>query len=118
MHKKVFLLLISVLIIIGITWLVYNGSKSSVIKVTINGDTSNIEVKKGKVLTYSVGGDEYQFKIINITNKKIDIKVNKYGLTNTNSLLSKDDRFTVFKGEKLLLHTQTTDYQASIVFSY
>lgn len=93
-------------------------NKSANINVTLNDNTNSIEIKVGKKLTYSLLGNEYEFKITDITDNEISIKVNQYGLTNTNSLISEDNKFIIEKGKKLELHTQTTDYQESIVFEY
>lgn len=93
-------------------------NKSSNINVTLNDNTNSIEIKVGKTLTYSLLGNEYEFKITDITESEISIEVNRFGLTNTNSLISKDNKFIIEKGEKLELYTQTTDYQESIIFEY
>ena len=86
--------------------------------VTLNDNTNSIEIKVGKTLTYSLLGNEYEFKITDITENEISIEVNRYGLTNTSSLISEDNKFIIEKGKKLELHTQTTDHQESIIFEY
>ena len=63
-------------------------------------------------------GDKYEFKITDINDNEVSIKVNRYGLTNTSSLISEENKFTIEKGKKLKLRTQTTDYQESITFEY
>ena len=88
------------------------------INVTLNNNTDKVEVKVGDTLTYTLLTDEYKFEIKDITDNEIKIKVNQYGLTNTNNLLSEDNEFTIFKNQKLELHTQTTDYQESIILEY
>lgn len=93
-------------------------NKSANIKVTLNDNTNSIEIKIGKTLTYSLLSNEYEFKITDITDNEISIEVNQYGLTNTSSLISEDNKFIIEKGKKLELHTQTTDYQESIIFEY
>lgn len=93
-------------------------NKSANINVTLNDNTNSIEIKVGKTLTYSLLCNEYEFKITDITEDEISIEVNQYGLTNTSSLISKDNKFIIEKGKKLELHTQSTDYQESIIFEY
>ena len=104
-------------IVLGITGCT-KANKSTTINVTLNDDTNSIDIKIGKTMIYSLLGDEYEFKITNITDNEINIEVNQYGLTNTGSLISKDNKFIIEKGKELKLHTQTTDYQESIVFEY
>lgn len=118
MKKKVFLLLFGIVIIVCISLLLYNWNKSTIIKVTLNDNTDSVEIKVGDLLTYSLLGDEYQFKITSITKNKISIEVNKYGLTNTNNLMLEDNKFIIEEGKKLELHTQSMDYQEWIIFEY
>ena len=63
-------------------------------------------------------GNDYEFKITNITENKITIEVNQFVLTDTSSLISKDNKFNLEKDKILKLHTQTTDYQDLIIFEY
>lgn len=95
-----------------------SADQSANISVTLYDNTSSIEVKVGDTLTYSLLGDEYEFEITDITEDEISIEVNQYGLTDSSSLRSKDNQFIIEKGKKLELHTQTTDYQESIIFEY
>lgn len=96
----------------------WKANKSATINVTLRGDSDSIEIRIGDILTYSLLGHEYEFKITDITKNKISIEVNQYGLTNTSSLLAEDNKFVIEKGEKLELHTQSTDYQEKITFEY
>lgn len=93
-------------------------NKSAYINVTLYDHTDRIEVKAGETFTYSLLGNDYEFEITNITEEEISIEVDQYGLTNSSSLISEDNQFIIEKGEKLELHTQTTDYQESIIFEY
>lgn len=117
MKKTILTILICGVIILGIIGCM-KINKTANIKVTLNDNTNSIKIKIGEILTYSLLGDEYEFKITDITKNKISIKVNQYGLTNTSSLISEDNKFIIEKGKKLELHTQTTDYQESIIFEY
>lgn len=117
MKKTIFVILFCVVMVLGITYC-WKANKSSTINVTLNDNTNSVEIKVGKILTYSLCGVEYEFKITDMNENKISIKVNQYGLTNTNSLISKDNKFIIEKGGKLELHTQTTDYQEFITFEY
>lgn len=103
-------------ILFGITGC-QNANKSATINVTFRGNTNSIAIKVGDILTYFLD-DEYEFKITDISKNRISIEVNKFGLTNTKSLLAEDDKFVIEKGEKLELHTQTTDFQDRITFEY
>ena len=117
MKKIMLIILVCGVIVFGSTGCL-SSNKSTTINVTLKDDTNSIDIKIGKIITYSLLGDEYEFKITNITDNEINIEVNKYGLTNTGSLISKDKKFVIEKGKKLKLHTQTIDYQESIVFEY
>ncbi len=117
MEKTILTILLCGLMIFGLTGC-GKTNKSANINVTLNNNTNSIEIKVGKTLTYSLLANEYEFKITDITENEISIEVNQYGLTNTSSLISKDNKFIIEKGKKLELHTQTTDYQESIIFEY
>lgn len=117
MKKTILTILICGVIVLGIIGC-GKTNKSANIKVTLNDNTNSIEIKIGKTLTYSLLGNEYEFKITDITENEISIEVNQYGLTNTSSLISEDNKFIIEKGKKLELHTQTTDYQELIIFEY
>lgn len=93
-------------------------NKSAHINVTLYDHTDRIEVKVGETFTYSLLGNEYEFEVTDITEEEISIEVDQYGLTNSSSLISEDNQFIIEKGKKLELHTQTTDYQESIIFEY
>ena len=116
MIKKIlnaFLVLIVVLSVTG-----FKSNQSTTINVTIDDKTSNVDIKVGDILTYSLLGEEYSFKITDISEKKVVIVVNKYGLSDMGNLLSKERTFIIEKNKKLKLHTQPTDYQKFIIFKY
>lgn len=117
MKNTILTMLLCGLIIFGLTGC-GKTNKSANINVTLKDNTNSIEIKVGKTLTYSLLNNEYEFKITDISENEISIEVNQYGLTNTNSLISKDNKFIIEKGKKLELHTQSTDYQESITFEY
>lgn len=118
MNKRILSVLLCVIMISFSCLLLYNKNKSITINVDLNGNTNSVEIKVGETLTYSLLGNEYEFKIIDIKKNEISIEVNQYGLTNTSSLIKEDNKFIIEKGKKLELHTQTTDYQESIIFEY
>lgn len=113
-------ILFVLLIIVSIFTLVGCGSskKSVTLSVSLNGTVHISSVKEGSTLEYELLGDKYKFEIVEITDSEVKITVDQYGLTNTDSLLSNDKDFVIEKGKKLELHTQTTDTQDTIVFSY
>lgn len=117
MKKRILSILLCGIMIFGLTGC-GEANKSANINVTFNDNTNSVEIKVGNTLTYSLLGNEYEFKITDITKNEISIEVNQYGLTNTRSLISKDNKFIIEKGRELELHTQTTDYQESIIFEY
>lgn len=118
MKKRVMLIvLLWGVIILGMTGC-GKKNKSVDIKITLNTDTTTVNVQVGKVLTYSLLGQNYEFKITDISEDKISMEVNKYGLTDTDDLRTQDNKFTIEKGKKLELYTQTTDYQEKIIFEY
>lgn len=117
MKKTLLTILLFGFVLLGITGC-GKTNKSTTINITLNDNTNSVEIKDGDVLTYTLMGNEYEFKITDINDNEVSIKVNQYGLTNTSSLISKDNKFTIEKGNKLELHTQTTDYQETITFEY
>lgn len=117
MKKTLLTILLFGFVLLGITGC-GKTNKSTTINITLNDNTNSVEIKVGDVLTYTLMGNEYEFEITDINDNEVSIKVNQYGLTNTSSLISKDNKFTIEKGNKLELHTQTTDYQESITFEY
>ena len=92
--------------------------KSATISVSLDGVNHISSIKEGDALTYKIMGEDYIFEIYEITDEEIKIKADKAGLASSGSLLSVETDFVVKKGEKLELHTQTTDYQETITFSY
>ena len=115
--KKV---LIGIIVIVSCFTLVGCGSrkKSATINVSLNGIMHITSVKEGSTLEYSLIGEKYEFEVVNVTDEKIKIKVNKKGLASTDSLVSDERDFVIKRGSHLELHTQTTDYQESITFSF
>ena len=64
---------------------------------------------------YLLLNDDYEFKIVKISNNLITFKSNKTGLTARNSLIEQVKTFTLKKGEELKLMTQTTDYSETLI---
>ena len=118
MKKKI--LLISLLFVVGLFTITGCGksNKSVTLNVGLKGENHIASVKENDTLSYNIMGTVYTFEIVEITDTELKIKVDQTGLTTSYNLSAKDTEFTVKKGEKLELHTQTTDVQDKITFSF
>lgn len=114
MKKKV---LLSLLLIVGLFTIVGCGKSkmSAAISVSVGGNTHISSVKEDTVLEFGLSEEKYEFKVIELTEKEMKIKVNKDGLTSEEDLLSKDNEFTLKKGVKVTLKDNN---QNTIAFRY
>lgn len=72
---------------------------------------------------YTLLGKKYEFSATKINDNEIEIEVSDYGLAQKKedgsiSLLDKVNNFSLKKGEKLILRTQTTDYGEEITIEW
>ena len=88
-----------------------NYDNNNVITMNCNGEVSKININIQETFSCTLLNNEYVFNISDIKDNKIYIKINEYGLTTTSSLLEKQNKFTIKKGDEVKLKTQTTDYQ-------
>ena len=65
MKKTILTVLLCGVIVLGTTGC-GKTNKSATINVTLNNNINSIEIEVGKILTYSLSGDEYEFKITDI----------------------------------------------------
>ena len=89
-------------------------------KVTMfcNDTKTELNIKEKDIVSCKLLGENYKFKIIKITEDKIEIESNEYGLTSGNNLREKNKKFTISKNDSLRLTTQSTDYQESVIFEW
>ncbi len=114
MKNKRLSILLCGIIMLGMTGCVKE--KEVNITMNCNGNIINNNLKVNEKLTCSLLGNEYEFTITKIENESVDIKVNSYGLIDTNSLIDKKDSFIIKSDEVLKLNTQSTDYQEIVTF--
>lgn len=112
--KKYLLFLVLIVLLTGCN----QKEKSVKVSMKCKNDVTVHTIKKGDVLACELLGEEYEITIVSATSERVKVKVNEYGLTDTNSLLDKKDSFEFSKDESLKLHTQSTDYQEKLILSY
>ena len=83
-----------------------------------NDVKTELELKEKDIVSCKLLGENYNFKIIDITEDKIEIESNEYGLTSDNNLREKNKRFIINRNDTLRLATQSTDYQESVIFKW
>lgn len=112
---KKLLIIFLLIFIIGCT---SNKNKSAKIEMYCNDIKTEVEIKSGDFLSCKLLETDYEFKINEISDSKIDIEVNNYGLTDNNSLLKKETKYEINKNSDLKLTTQTEDYQENVIFKW
>lgn len=114
MKKKfVFIILSFILLVTGC-----NNNEENVLVVDCNGEVQKVSVKESDEIKCNLLGEDYTFKIKSVSNKNIKVKIDKFGLTTTSSLIKKQDEFIINKNEKVKLRTQSTDYQEYVYFTW
>ena len=88
------------------------------ISMYCNDTKTEVKIKEKDIVSCKLLGEEYKFKINKISNDKIDIESNEYGLTSDNNLREKNKKFSLSKNDTLRLTTQSTDYQESVIFEW
>jgi uncharacterized lipoprotein YehR (DUF1307 family) len=91
--------------------------KEETITMNCNNMETVISIKEKDSLICKLLGEDYIFKVDKIEDNSITISANKNGLSD-NGLTSKDTKWIIKKNEKLILHTQTTDYQEYVTFNW
>ncbi len=79
MKKALLTILLFSFVLLGITGC-GKTNKSTTINITLNDNTNSVEIKVGDVLTYTLLGNEYEFKITDINDMKLVLKLIKMGL--------------------------------------
>ena len=82
--------------------------------INCKGEKSSIDFEDGEKFNCKLI-KEYEFTITNVSGNKAIIVASDYGLSKihddgTYSLLSKEKKFELIKGEELRICTQSTDY--------
>ena len=86
------------------------------IEMNCNDTITNVEIKEGNTISCKLLNDDYNFKIMKITDDKIELEVDKYGLNDGAGITQKVKKFTIEKDNELRIHTETTDYQQIVTF--
>ncbi len=111
--KKAFLVIIAFFAVLCLSGC--NSTEKVKLNLNCNGNITEKEYKVGDKFNCKLLNDDYEFKIVKISNNLITLKSNKTGLTARNSLLEQVKTFTLKKGEELKLMTQTTDYSETLI---
>lgn len=83
-----------------------------------NKKEESFVIKKGSTMKCELLNTEYTFKITDIDEDKVYFEIDKYGLTTSSSLITKQNSFTISKNEEIKLRTQSTDYQEYVYFNW
>lgn len=92
-----------------------NSTEKVKLNLNCNGNITEKEYKVGDKFNCKLLNNDYEFKIVKISNNLITFKSNKTGLTAKNDLLEQAKTFTLKKGEELKLRTQTMDHSESLI---
>lgn len=123
MNKKyVIYIVIASILIIGLACYIFmnNPQKASAyLKITCDEETISSTYKEGDTFKCTLLGDNYEIKINNISDKKINLSSSNYGLfpireDGSISLVDKVKKFVLYKGEILVLGLQAVDTSAKI----
>ena len=96
-----------------------NDISSVYLKINCNGTDISNSFKKGENFEFDLLGKKYKITINNITENKIELKSNSYGLfpkreDGTISLIDNVDTFELYKNKKLVLSFQATDVSSNV----
>ncbi len=122
MKKKLFIIVIVGLLIIGLTGCVNNNGKVT-LKIDCDGKDISNKFVEGDKINCELLGDEYEITIQKVEKEKMILKANKYGLfpkreDGTYSLIDKVDEFEVEKGKPTILALQVTDVSATMTIDW
>lgn len=109
--KKI-LLGLSILLLVGCE------QRKEKISMTCNDIKTEFYIQEKNEISCNLLGDNYIFKVKNIKMDEIILEANEYGLTEDNNLLEQEKEFILSKDNELILTTQTTDYQESVIFKW
>lgn len=111
--KKIIIIFLCMILISGC-----NNNKEIEITMDCNGNMTKNIVKENDKLLCELLNDEYEFIIKKISNDTITIKTDKDGISSGSGILKSEKRWTIKKGEKLKIHTNSTDWQNEVEFSF
>lgn len=109
--KKI-IVIILLLIMVGCQ----NKEKIATIEMTCNNIKTTINIKENNKVGCNLLDNDYEFVINKITDNKVELEVNKFGLTDNGNITNKNKIFILEKNNELKIHTQTTDYQQYVIF--
>ncbi|MBO5478950.1 MAG: hypothetical protein J6A04_04505 [Clostridia bacterium] len=124
MNKKyIVYIVIALIFVIGIaSYIFFNNKKQSSVylKIICGEETISSTYKENDKFECNILGNNFEIKIEDISNKKIELSSSTYGLfprreDGSISLVDKVKNFELYKGEKLILALQATDVSADIV---
>lgn len=127
--KKVLLIIIPVFIaFIGVCcYLLFNSSNNKEginLEIDCNGDVAaSTSYKVGDTFTCKLLGEDFKIKIKSVSEDKIVLKANNYGLyprreNGSISLMDKVDEFELTKGKELVLGLQATDVSSNLKINW
>ena len=88
-----------------------------------NNDSRTISISGNGKYEYTLLGKTYEFTVTVINDNEAKIDVSDYGLAQKRengsiSLLDKENRFLIKKGERIVLRTQTMDYGEEVTLKW
>lgn len=95
-------------------------SENNEIKLTMNCKETIMDliVKEDSELLCDLLGEEYKFTIKKISDDTITISTDKDGVSTGPGILDSEKEWSIKKGEKLVIHTNSTDWQDEVEFSW
>ena len=88
-----------------------------------NGEINTIEIAQGNSFKCKILSTDYKFEIKAVTGDSVMIEASDFGLSKEDengsiSLLDKEKEFSIEKGKKTKLVSQSMDYNESITFEW
>jgi len=111
--KKAVFILFSIVLLSGC-----NNDVEVLITMNCSGTETEIMVSENSKLSCNLLDEEYEFTIEEIKDGNITISTNKNGLSVGAGILNSERRWVIKKGKKLIIHTNTTDWQEEVEFSW
>ena len=113
--KKIISIIVIILCIIGVTGCKKEKRKAN-IKMNCDDTITTFEIKEGNKISCKLLGDNYEFTVNKITDDKIELEVDKYGLNDGAGIIKKIKSFTIDGNDELKIHTNTTDHWDYVTF--
>lgn len=112
--KKVLAIFFGVILLTGCN----SQTKEVTLTMNCNGSTTDITIKEKDKLSCELLNTEYEFTITEITDDSITISTESDGISSGAGILDSEKEWTIKKGEKVNIHTNSTDYQEEVEFNW